>query len=592
MKRLFGLLGSLALIAAIAVAQAPAHADVISALCTNTTYVDGTNSQTKKRNFGSATDLVIRGTSKFAFLECVVTGVPVGATGVGATLNLYSRTANGDHTVRLHNQPSAWTESTVNWNTLHSFDAAVLSSANGNAVPGAGEIVDLPASTVTGNGTFRFAIDTTTALDELYASDDYTADITRRPKLTVTYTPATTTTTTTTIPPGEDAAGDVDFYLWAKSAADYFTSDPTQAQRDFMVANYHRALVFGPSASVLSGDGYWNTRLAWYSTVHEYLDAYAIKPAEITNYPELDSYILRDAAGNRVYIDFGCSPTCPQYAGDVGNPGFRTWFLGQIQRDVDRGYPGIFADDVNMDFRFSDVNGNSLTPIDPRTGAPMTQANYRAYFRDFLDLVRTTYPALELVHNTIWYADQDSVPPFSDPDVAAELADSDWIMIEHGFNDAGLDASGTFSVRYLLDYLDRIHSLGSNFIMNDELADTPAQWENNLAGYLLASNGGDMVGSEDYGTMAVPGSIYPDEAHFWDGFQLNLGDALGARADWVVAGQTFIRRDFTGGFVVHREPTLAAASFDVPAGYHRIDGTPVTGPITLSGRNSAVLIAD
>jgi hypothetical protein len=410
-----------------------------------------------------------------------------------------------------------------------------------------------------------------------------------------TQPPPTTTTTapppsTTTTVPSSTGEGDVNFYLWAKSPADYFTSNPTQAQKDFMNANYAKALVFGPSASDLSGNGYWNSRLAWFSRVHEYLDAYAIKPSEIAQNPALDAYVLRDANGNRVYINYQCSGgTCPQYAADVSNPGYRTWFLGQIQVDVDHGYPGIFLDDVNMRLWFSN-GSSSVIPIDPNTGQPLTTASWRDYFADFVELVRTSYPNLSLVHNTVWYVDQSPLK-FGDADVAREIAASDYVMLEHGCNDPGLDASGTYSLRWFLDYADRVHNLGSNVIMNDEIADTPAQWEHNLACYFLVTDGGDMVGSEDYGTASLPGSIYPAEPYWWDGWDINLGTASGARYDWTSGGNVFIRRDFATGIVVTREPGLSSASFPVPAGYHRIDGT-TPSTITLAGRQSVVLIAD
>jgi hypothetical protein len=199
----------LASMALVGLSNRPAYADTLTALCTNTTYVDGTNNASKKLNFGGGTDMIVRGTTKFAFLECAVSGVPAGATGVSAVLNVFSRSPNTSHTVRLHNQPSSWLEGAggnsgsstdpgVDWNALHTFDAAILSSAPGDLVPGAGEWVNLAAPTITGNGTFRFALDTTSGSDQFYASDDYTTDTTRRPKLTVTYTPPGTPPTVTT----------------------------------------------------------------------------------------------------------------------------------------------------------------------------------------------------------------------------------------------------------------------------------------------------------------------------------------------------------------------------------------------------------
>jgi PKD repeat protein len=166
-----------------------AAADTSQPLCTNTTYVDGSTNKTKSTNYGGNVDLNMAGTVRFAYLECVVSGLPAGATVTGATLDVFSRSPNTAHTVRLHNQPTAWTENTVTWNSLHTYDAAVLSSAPGDLVPGSGEWVSLPAP-VTGNGTYRWALDVSTTGLQAYASDDYTTDTTRRPRMTITWSAA------------------------------------------------------------------------------------------------------------------------------------------------------------------------------------------------------------------------------------------------------------------------------------------------------------------------------------------------------------------------------------------------------------------
>lgn len=182
-----------------------AQAATVTTSCINTTYVDGSSTKNKARNFGSATDLAIAGTTKMAFIECAVSNVPAGEVVTGAQLKVWSRSSNTAHTVQLHNQPTAWTENTVTWNTLHTFDSAILSSANGNPTSGGDQIV-LNAPNVTGNGTWRFALDSSTTATQLYGSDDYTTDTTVRPSLVLTTGPAPTTTTTpppttTTTPP-------------------------------------------------------------------------------------------------------------------------------------------------------------------------------------------------------------------------------------------------------------------------------------------------------------------------------------------------------------------------------------------------------
>lgn len=394
---------------------------------------------------------------------------------------------------------------------------------------------------------------------------------------TTTTTPATTTTiptptttapiTTTTTPPTRPDAGDVKFFT-PKSGLDPWTSNPTDAEKQFMRDHYHRMLVDSP---------YFDSRLTWYDRAVEYTDAYAIKPAwpQYAQHPE---WILTDFdTGRQVFIDWGCSGgTCPQYAADISNPAYRQWFLQRIQEKINLGYQGVFIDDVNLAFRFSNGTTSTSRIRDPNTGRLLTLTDWQRYFADFMELVRATFPELEIVHNTIWYADQTA---FDDPFVSREIAAADWVMIEHGGNDGGLDAGAAYGYRTLLAFIDRVHAQGTNVIVNDDVGSTMMQAEQNLATYLLVTEGNDMVGSE------MLGIVNPD--NFWAGFQLDLGDALGGRYDW----GGFIRRDFDGGIVVTREPDIGKATFTVPAGYTRIDGTPAPATITLAPQTSVVLLA-
>jgi hypothetical protein len=394
---------------------------------------------------------------------------------------------------------------------------------------------------------------------------------------TTTTIPATTTTiptptttapiTTTTTPPTQPGAGDVKFFT-PKSGLDPWTSNPTDAQKQFMRDHYHRMLVDSP---------YFDSRLTWYDRAVEYTDAYAIKPAwpQYAQHPE---WILTDFdTGRQVFIDWGCSGgTCPQYAADISNPAYRQWFLQRIQEKINLGYQGVSIDDVNLAFRFSNGTTSTSRIRDPNTNRLLTLTDWRRYFADFMELVRATFPDLEIVHNTIWYADQTA---FDDPFVSREIAAADWVMIEHGGNDDGLNAGGAYGYRTLLAFIDRVHAQGTNVIVNDDVGSTMTQAEHNLATYLLVTEGNDMVGSE------MLGIVNPD--NFWAGFQLDLGDALGARYDW----GGFIRRDFDGGIVVTREPDIGKATFTVPAGYTRIDGTPAPATITLAPQTSVVLLA-
>ena len=107
------------------------------------------------------------------------------------------------------------------------------------------------------------------------------------------------------------AAGSVNFMRAAEGSFDTFTSNPTAAQQDWMKAHYSRMRAYAP---------YFDTRLSWSSKAWFYQSAYAIYPGSALDV-EHPEWILRDAAGNKLYIPFGCSGgKCTQYAADIGNP--------------------------------------------------------------------------------------------------------------------------------------------------------------------------------------------------------------------------------------------------------------------------------
>jgi hypothetical protein len=154
-----------------------------------------------------------------------------------------------------------------------------------------------------------------------------------------------------------------------------------------MRENYYRMQTYSP---------YFDSRLSWYPWAWEYKDAYAIKPAwdVFAEHPE---WVLRDANGEMLYIPWGCSGgTCPQYAADVGNPEFRKWWIEGAKSKIALGYDGIWVDDVNLEWRIGNGNGDSVRPIDPRTGSEMTLADWRRYFAEFMEQLRAALPDVEI----------------------------------------------------------------------------------------------------------------------------------------------------------------------------------------------------
>jgi hypothetical protein len=294
---------------------------------------------------------------------------------------------------------------------------------------------------------------------------------------------------------------------------------------------------------------------------------------------EHPDWIFRDAAGNPLFIPWGCGAAggCPQFAADFSNPDFRQWWIDSARAELARGqYRGVWIDDVNMDFRVGDSLGNSAIPMNTQTGAPMDETTWRVDFAGFMEQVRTELPLIEIAHNAIWYA--GGAARQSDPNVQREILASDFVNIEHGVNDSGLTGgTGPWSLRTLLAYVDAVHQDGRSAILGDAGGDAPSapSLEYALACYFLISTGRDAMGD---GGFAGPGN-------WWSGFDARLGAAAGPRHDW----QGLLRRDFDDGIVLVREPGAKRVTVQLPNTYTRLDGSAVAS-IALGASEGAVLL--
>lgn len=359
-------------------------------------------------------------------------------------------------------------------------------------------------------------------------------------------------------------AGQVRFYQVADSDFDPYTRSPTTAQKDWMRAHYLRMTTWS---------SYFDSRLSWFPNAWFYKDAFAAKPGSYvhTQHPE---WILRDASGNMLYIDWGCANgTCPQYAADFGNPSFRSYWINEAKTLIGRGYKGIWVDDVNMDFRTSNGYGTNITPIDPRTGTTMTISNWRRYMAEFMEQLRAAVPTAELAHNAIWYAGTTS-----DPYIQRQIRAANYINLERGATDKGLVYGTTkYGFETFLNYVDFVHSLGTAVIMMD-YGTTTTEREFGLAGMLLANGGRDMINSNQLAWTA------PDS--WWSGYDTHLGESVGSRYKW----QGLLRRDFQCGMVLANQPGASTVSTSLPAAYTTIEGAAVSS-VTLAARQAKVLKA-
>ena len=360
-------------------------------------------------------------------------------------------------------------------------------------------------------------------------------------------------------------AGDVQFFPINRSSFDVHTRSPSESTKQWMRDHYTRMRVFTP---------YFDKRLVWYPDAWFYKNSYGIR-INTTTPDEHPDWILKDAGGNRLYLQYACSGgTCPRYAADIGNAQFRNWWIDDARATLQGGYRGIYIDDVNLAWRISNGNGDDRRPIDPRTGSEMTLENWRRYFAEFLEQVRAELPDAELSHNAIWYATDRS---FSDPYLVRQVDAADLINLERGAVDRGLVfGTRSFGFETFLSYIDFVHSRNRNVTMADKAA-TVVEREFGLASWFLVSNGGDLVSTESID--------WSGPVNWWHGYDLTLGNAAGPRYHW----NGLLRRDFDCGSVFVNQPDAPRVTTVLADTYYTLEGTARTS-LDLAAREAAILL--
>jgi hypothetical protein len=359
-----------------------------------------------------------------------------------------------------------------------------------------------------------------------------------------------------------DSAGTVHFVRAADSSFDQFTSSPSLEAQEWLSTHMWRMVVWSP---------YFDHKTSWYPNGWVYDDSYAIyRESQLAGqHPE---WILKDAAGNRLYIPYGCSEgTCPQYAADISNPAYRQYWINNLKAEVAHGYKGVFVDDVNMEMKVGNGQEERVAPIDPSTGRPMTEDAWRGYMAHFMAEIREALPGIEIVHNAIWFADGDAGT--ANPDIKNEISAANYVLLERGVNDSGLTGGdGPWSLNALLSFVDQVHALGKGVVLGGEASDLQGL-EYNLAAYFLISTGNDAVSG---------GGQTP--ANWWAGWNVNLGEASGPRYGW----NNLLRRAFTGGTVLVNPPGSSTQTVSLSSPMQDVNGNIVTS-VTLPAASGAIL---
>jgi hypothetical protein len=360
--------------------------------------------------------------------------------------------------------------------------------------------------------------------------------------------------------------GHVNFFIYANTNFDTYTYAPSAATQQWFNSNIAGMTVFSP---------YFDSRTSWYSRGAMYQDLYQIQPGSAVQkaHPE---WVLKSPSGSWLYMPFNCSGgTCPMYAGDIANPSFRSYWISQTASMLNGGHYGaLWIDDVNMEFRVGDGNGNQVAPIDSNTGQVMTYDAWRSYIAQFVAQIRQAFPNTKIMHNTIWFA--DSVGAWAaDPYIQQQISSADYINLERGIaSDAGLSGgTGFFSVFNFFKYVDDVHSMGRGVNLMAYQLNT-AQQQYNLASYYLISNGNDYVG--DF-------SSNPD--NWWTGYNTELGTPQGPRT----YSNGVYQRVYSGGMVVLGEPGIGSQTIQLPGSFRTLDGNWVSS-VTVGSATGFVLL--
>ena len=362
---------------------------------------------------------------------------------------------------------------------------------------------------------------------------------------------------------GVSDAGEIRFVRNASSEFDPYLSD--RGSRPFMREHYWRMRGYPP---------YFDRSLKWAPATHFYADLYAVYPSDRSErrlFEKHPGWILRDEAGQPLYVPFACeNGSCPAYAADPGNRKYQRYWIAHARRDLDRGYAGVFIDNVNMLMRVGDGSGEEVAPIDPRTGTQMRLDDWQRYVARFTSRIRAELRRAEIVHNSIWFAE-----PRSDAVRRAARA-ADLVELERGFSDPGIleDQDGS-TYRSFLEHVDWIHSLRRAVMLEPYDLDARLR-EFELANYFLVNEGGDMIVSDF--------EANPDD--WWAGWDTDLGAALGPRVE-LESG--ILRRDFENGIVLVNPPGSSEQRIAVPSGYTNMDGAPVE-EVVLAPSDGSVLV--
>lgn len=374
-------------------------------------------------------------------------------------------------------------------------------------------------------------------------------------------------------------AGCIHFAMRTDSSFyDNYTHFPSQQTKDFMLSHFWRTQV---------SYGFFESNLSWYPNAWTYLNSYGITYGDsiVSQHPE---YVLHDASGNPLYVGYACSGSstalghCSRYAGNIANEGWRQYTIAQHLAILQRGYKGVWLDDVNLDLDSvlanNNTSGTQVTPIDTNTGSGMSQAAWLGYWATFLGEYNSAIAGAgyEIQENSVWF--EGGRPAGASTNQQAVItASNKWVNIERGVTDSGLGGgTGDWSLNAVLAYIDQVHAKGRYIdIQNFNFNQNGGNNDYVPACYFLISSGLDAMGND-----AIIPSNWPAN------YDVDMGTALGARYTW----NGLLRRDWSNGIVLVNPPGGAQQTYSLGGTYKDVQGNTVTS-VNLASTSGAILFS-
>lgn len=331
-----------------------------------------------------------------------------------------------------------------------------------------------------------------------------------------------------------------------------FTSSLDSAVQQSVNQMFQRLLVYSPG---------FDSNKSWYDRGWAYTSLYGIPVAEAnaTN----DAYILRDQAGNRLYLEANV------YAANILDQNYRTAFIDNAKTLVAKGYRGLFIDDVNLNYKIQNAAGT--TAIAYQNGTQISLGEWQTAVGLFAEAIRSALPQTEIVHNSVWSA--DSAGNYLSDSQTRVINSAQAQFIESGIHQTGLTGGtlGIMTIQNQKRFIDRVHVLNKSVILGGVPA-ALAEKEYALAYYYLFSAGVDFI-SDNNVTPSAP----------YAGYALDLGAPVGP----AVRDGSVWTRQFARGYVLLNEPGGFLQTVTT-TGYKDLRGTMNT--FTLQPRSGLILV--